>query len=171
MANQLRTVGLCLILAALVCAAVGTGGFASATADRDMAADEVDDARGYVGYDSPAEVRIEFNESANATNATDPDERTETVALVTVTNRIDAPIDVTSVDVDAPDGLDVTVKSTPADVSPGESREVVAELDCERSFEDGSLSVGIGIEGGTVSAEISGDEADRSVSVTCDGQS
>lgn len=171
MANALRTVGLCLILAALVCSVVGTGGFASATADRDIAADEVDDARGYVGYDSPAGVQVAFNGSANETNASDADERTETVTLVTVTNRLGVSVDVTPVEVDAPDGLDVTVKSTPTDVSPGGSGEVVAELSCERSFEDGTLSLGLEIDGGAVTAEISGDEGDRSVSVTCDGQS
>ena len=72
--------------------------------------------------------------------------------------------------VDAPDGLDITVQSTPAGVSPGESGELVAELDCERTFENGTLSVGLIIDGGSVSAEISGDEGGRYVSVTCDGQ-
>lgn len=167
MTTVIRTVCLCLVAAALVCSVVGTGGFASATVDRSIAADETADGRAFVGYDSPDEIRVEFNETANETNGTDANDTTETVALVTVTNRFDASVDVTSIDVDAPDGLAVAVESTPAELSPGESGEVVAEVDCERSFEDRELAVGLEIDGPAVSAEISGDEADRTVSVTC----
>lgn len=165
MVTAIRTVWTCLVVAALLCSVVGTGGFASATADRNIATDEVDDGRAYVGYDSPAEIRVEFNETANETNGSDANGTT--VALVTVTNRFDASIDVTSTDVDAPDGLDVAVESTPAELSPGESGELVAEVDCERSFDDGELAVGLEIDGPAVSAEISGDEPDRAISVTC----
>ncbi|WP_418284685.1 hypothetical protein [Halorubrum sp. DTA46] len=152
------------------------------TADRGIATGQADDARAYVGYDSPDEIRIEFSENVSQaggsdtneteTNETDDDaETTRTVTLVTVTNRFDTSIGVAPIAIDEPDGLDVTVTSTPTEVSPGGSGEIVAELDCEDSFEGELLSVTIAVDGGAVSAEISGDKADRTVSITCDGGS
>lgn len=176
MTRTLRTIGLGLLVAALACSVVATGGFASATVDRGIQTEKVPDTRAYVGYDSPEEIRIEFSENASEVNGSDTNETdgntdtTRTVTLVTVTNRFDTSVDVTSVDVDAPDDLDVTVTSTPTDISPGNSGEIVAELDCEGSFEDEPLSVAVTIGGGTVGADISGDEADRTVSITCDGE-
>jgi hypothetical protein len=162
-----RRIGLCLAVAALACSLVGTGGFASATADRGIATETTDDSQAFVGYESPDDVRIEFNESREA-NGSDPN-ATRTVAVVTVTNRLDASVGVASVDVDPPGGLDVAVVSTPGTLDPGESGAIAAELSCERSFESGELSVGFEVDGGRVRAELSGDEPGRTVSVTCDG--
>ncbi|OYR39060.1 hypothetical protein DJ82_11535 [Halorubrum sp. Ib24] len=91
------------------------------------------------------------------------------VSIVTVTNRFDASVRVTSVDVDVdvPDGLNTTVESTLTDLS-NESGQLVAEINCERGFERDDLLVGLKIDEGTVSAEISGDEADRRISITYD---
>ena len=197
MVGALRTVGLGLLLVGLVCFAVGTGGFATATADRGIATDTADDATAYVGYDSPNEIRIEYGGNVSESDGedseesdgeesdgedseesdgedseeTDADANTTEAVIVTVTNRLDTSIDVTSVDVDEPNDLAVTVTSTPTDISPGESGEIAAELECEDSFADEPLSVTVAVDGDTVGAELSGDKADRTILVTCDGES
>ena len=184
MVGALRTVGLGLLLVGLVCFAVGTGGFATATADRGIATDTADDATAYVGYDSPNEIRIEYGGNVSESDGedseesdgedseeTDADANTTEAVIVTVTNRLDTSIDVTSVDVDEPNDLAVTVTSTPTDISPGESGEIAAELECEDLFADEPLSVTVAVDGDTVGAELSGDKADRTILVTCDGES
>lgn len=188
MANALRTVALGLLVVGLICFVAGTGGFASATADRGIATDTVDDAHAYVGYDSPEEIRIEYSENVSdsdeeeteetdeeetdeeETEESDTDTNTTDAVLVTVTNRFDTAVGVSSVDVDAPDNLTVTVTSAPTDISPGESGEIVAELECDDSFESEPLSVMVAVDGDTVGAELSGDRADRTISIACDGE-
>ena len=200
MTGALRTLALGLFAVGLVLALVGTGGFSSAAADRDVTVATAADDRAYVGYDSPDEIVIEAdgntanetdlnatnetdlnttnetdlnatNESdLNATNETDVD-RSETVTLVTLTNRFSVAVDVTEVDIEGkPDGLTVDVRPPPSDVSPGESgsESVVAALECEGTFEDEPLSVTIRVRGEDVEAVVFGDTARRTVSVTCE---
>ena len=176
MTGALRTLALGLFAVGLVLALVGTGGFSSAAADRDVTVATAADDRAYVGYDSPDEIVIEADGNTanetdlNATNETDVD-RSETVTLVTLTNRFSVAVDVTEVDIEGkPDGLTVDVRPPPSDVSPGESgsESVVAALECEGTFEDEPLSVTIRVRGEDVEAVVFGDTARRTVSVTCE---
>lgn len=192
MTGALRTLALGLFAVGLVLALVGTGGFSSAAADRDVTVATAADDRAYVGYDSPDEIVIEADLNTtndtdlnttsetdlnttnqtdlNATNDTDVT-RSETVTLVTVTNRFSVAVDVTEVDIGGkPDGLTVDVRPPPSDVSPGESgsESVVAALECEGTFEDAPLSVTIRVRGEDVEAVVFGDTARRTVSVTCE---
>jgi hypothetical protein len=163
MTRRLRTIGAVLVAVAAVLALLGTGGFTASSADRAVAAETVGDDRALVGYDSPDEIGIEYAE--NETNTTD--NGTEEVTLVVVTNRFESTVEVTDVDVDPPDGLDVEIESRPGSLSPDESAAVEATLSCEDSFEDERLSAAVDIAFDDVSVEIPGDTATRSVSVTC----
>lgn len=162
--TRLRTAGAVLVAVAVALALVGSGGFTASSADRAVAAETVGDDRALVGYDSPDEIGIES--AGNETNTTDGN-GTEEATLVVITNRFETTIDVTDIDVDAPDGLDVDIESRPGSVSPDESAAVVATLSCEESFEDERLSVTVDIVLDDVSVEIPGDTQTRSASVTC----
>lgn len=182
MTGVIRTLATGLFALGLVLALVGTGGFSSATGDRGVTVATAPDENAYVGYDSPDEIVIgtdgeaangstenESTENGSATNESAAN-GSETVALVTLTNRFDVGVDVTEVDLDEkPDGLTVTVRSPPSDVSPGESgsEAVVADLKCEDSFEAESLSVTVQLQGKNVEAVVFGDTERRTISVTC----
>lgn len=187
MTGALRTLALGLFAVGLVLALVGTGGFSSAAADRDVTVATAADDRAYVGYDSPDEIVIEADGNTanetdlNATNETDLNttnetdvDRSETVTLVTLTNRFSVAVDVTEVDIEEkPDDLTVDVRSPPSGVSPGESgsESVAAALECEGAFEDEPLSVTIRVRGEDVEAVVFGDTARRTISVTCEAGS
>ncbi|GAA0509783.1 hypothetical protein SAMN04488066_10870 [Halorubrum aquaticum] len=167
MTGAFRTLATGLLAVGLVFALVGTGGFSSAMTDREVTVATAADERAFVGYDSPDEIAI--GTDGNATNGGGAN-RSETVTLVTVTNRFDVEVDVTEVDVDEkPDDLNVTVRPPPSDVSPGESgsEAVVAELECADAFEAERLSVTVRLRGNGVEAVVFGDTESRTISVTC----
>ncbi|EMA60050.1 hypothetical protein [Halorubrum kocurii] len=167
MTGALRALAVGLFAVGLVVALVGTGGFTSATADRGVAVATVEDDRAYVGYDSPDDLAVDTDGDAvngSDVNGSDP------VALVAVTNRFDIEVAVTEVSIaEKPDDLNVTVRSPPSAVSPGESgsEAVVAELECEDTFEAEPLSVTVRLRGEDVEAVVFGDTENRTISVSC----
>lgn len=167
MTDAFRALGTGLLAVALLLALVGTGGFSSAATDREVAVATAPDEHAFVGYDSPDEIVIgPDGDAANGGGIN----RSETVALVTLTNRFDADVDVVDVEMDEkPDGLNVTVRPLPSDVPPGESgsETVVAELECEGAFDAKPLSVTVHVRGENVEAVVLGDTESRTISVTC----
>ncbi|GAA0555189.1 hypothetical protein ABNG02_11185 [Halorubrum ejinorense] len=167
MTGVLRALATGLLAGGLVLALAGTAGFSSATTDRELTVATAPDERAYVGYDSPDEIVIDAG--GDATNGSVANE-SETVTLVTLTNRFGVDIDVTGIEIDRkPDGLNVTVRTLPSGISPGESRSeaIVAEAGCEDAFEAEQLSVTVEVRGNDVEAVVFGGTGNRTISVTC----
>jgi len=172
MTRALRTLAVGLLAVGLVVALVGTGGFTSTAADRGVAVATVEDDRAYVGYDSPDVLAVDTDgDAANESDVNKSDvNESDPVTLVTVTNRFDVEVAVTEVSVaEKPDDLNVTVRSPPSAVSPGESESeaVVAELECGDAFEAEPLSVTVHLRGEDVEAVVFGDTESRTISVSC----
>ena len=146
---------LVLIALAVVLGTAGTGAFSSAETDRSVSVAVVDDDEAYVGYD-PIEV--------NATN-------NETVALVTVTNRFQTPLDVTDVAVtEPPDGnltVDVNAPEQPAGIGVGDAGEVMGVVGCEGPVDGAEIGVTVSVSGTGVAATLLGEREHRTVTVSC----
>jgi hypothetical protein len=150
-----KRVSLVLIALAVVLGTAGSGAFSSAETDRSVSVAVVDDDEAYVGYD-PVTV-----------NATDGD----TVALVTVTNRFQAPLDVTEVSITEPlDGnlsVDVTAPAQPTEIGVGGTGDVVATVGCEGPVDGAEIGVTVSVSGTGVAATLLGEREHRTVTVSC----
>lgn len=151
MRDALRILGIGLIVTALLFVTIGTNGFTSVTADRNIAMTAVDDSDAYVGYDSPG-----------ALNVTDGNEG----HLVTVTNRFHTQISVVDVNVDSPESLEVEIISRPQ-IGTGEKDDIDSEIHCEETVEEEPVHVTVSVEGSDVAATLFGDTDTRTVAVTC----
>ena len=140
---------LLLLALALVVGVTGTGGFSAAEADRNVAVAVTDDENAYVGYDAPEDVSL---------NTTAEDE----TALLTVTNRLHTPIEITNVNVE-PASANVTVEKPTGEFDPGDEK-TVSLTDCEEDTGE-TVYVTIEVEGTDVSVTLSG--TTRPIEIEC----
>ncbi|MBB6646628.1 hypothetical protein [Halobellus ruber] len=128
---------------------VGTGAFSSASAERDVAVNVVDDEKAYVGYEEadktiPADLRNDG-----------------TVHLVTITNRFSRPISIVNVEIgDSADKL-TDVSYDDSSFEPGERAEITGEVEGLDHGESVEVEITVTVQGTGVTAQLFGDTETR----------
>jgi plastocyanin len=140
---------LALLLVASAGLVVGSSGFTNASADRSVSVQVVDDDRAFVGYQAHDRTV----------------ENGETVALVTVENRFDHPVQVTDVEIE--DGaITISNPMKPGPIHSGESRDIRGTVECT-SGDSTDIELTVTVAGEAVTAQLSGDTETREFTLTC----
>jgi hypothetical protein len=149
--NVLRNLSLLLALAAAAMLVSGTLGFTSTAADRGATVEAAGDDSAYVGYDT------------GTVEAFDGDY----VELVTVTNSLQTPLNITDVTLESGDSVVNDNLDLPTDIGTGEAGAIEGTVSCEDDTE-ATVTMTIEAESTAVWAEIDGDTTKRQFTVECD---
>jgi hypothetical protein len=145
----MRTLSLALLLVASAGLVVGSSGFTNASADRSVSVQVVDDDRAFVGYQA--------------------DDRTvengEAVALVTVENRFDHPVQVTDVEIEDGD-VAISNPTKPGPIYSGDAGDIRGTVECTPG-DSTDIRLTVTVTGEAVTAQLSGDTETRKFTITC----
>lgn len=147
--NRTKALSLVLLLIASMGLVSGSFGFTSVSAERGVSVQVVDDESAFVGYQS-SDLTVRDS---------------ETIDLVTVTNRFADNIDV--MDVTISDGsFTISDPTMPTAISPGERGTIQATVDCI-PHETQEIEVTVTVNGSGVTAQLFGDTETREFTLTC----
>jgi hypothetical protein len=147
--DKTKALSFALIFVASTGLVSGSFGFTSVSAERGVSVQIVDDESAFVGYQS-SDLTVRDS---------------ETIDLVTVTNRFAGTIDV--MDVTIADGsFTISDPTTPTAISPGESGTIQGTVDCTPS-ETQEIEVTVALDGSGVTVQLFGDTETREFTLTC----
>jgi hypothetical protein len=154
--NKLKTLSLLLLLVSITGIMVGSGGFTTVSADRDVSISVENDKSAYVGYQS---------DKLSPENGT-------TIELVTIENRLSDDINIINITIE--DGnFNISNTTTPTDISPGETGTIQGTVRCTPN-ESQLIKLSVTVSGSDVTAQLAGDTTTRNFKIECteeDGES